>query len=464
MLKRDQMHDYQNYCVDFIKGHPESLLILDMGLGKTIISLTAILDLMYDSFEISKALVIAPLRVGRETWPSEAELWEHTKDLKLSVMIGDCKQRSTALRQKADIYIINRENVKWLVDYLERHRIPWPFDFVVIDELSSFKNYKAQRYKALRKIRPYIKRIVGLTGTPAAGSRGLEDLWAEVGMIDKWTRLGRFIGAFREDYMKPGAMNPGTGVVYNYVPLPGAEEKIYEKISDITISMKALDFLDMPEKLVVNHEVRMDPDEWELYRKLQKDLVLSIGKDEIDAKNAAVLSGKLLQMAGGAIYTKDEEVIRIHDHKLDMLEDLIEQANGQSVLVAYWFRHEHDRIIERLHSMGIEGRELKTSKDLSDWNEGKVPVALISPASAGHGLNIQYGGHILIWFSLPWSLELYLQTVGRLWRQNQKEIVSVHHIICKGTVDENVIAALENKNMTQENLIAAVKANLQEEA
>lgn len=459
MLKREQMHEYQNYCVRFIEEHPEALLILEMGLGKTVISLTAIEDLMYDSFEVNKTLVIAPLRVARDVWSQEKDLWSHTRHLRMSVMIGSVKERVIALKAEADIYVINRENVKWLVDFFEQHHTPWPFDCVVVDELSSFKNYKSQRYKALRKARPYIKRIWGLTGTPA--SNGLLDLWGEVAIIDQGKRLGRFIGRYREAYFRPGGMNPYTGVVYNYVPLPGAEEAIYKKIGDISVSMKAKDFLpDLPKCVTVNHTVEMNPEEKKLYEELKKELVLTIDGNEVDAANAAVLSGRLLEMANGAVYNENHEVIRIHDRKLEMLSDLIEEAVGQNVLIAYWYQHDRSRIKEYLKEQGIAVRDLKSSEDVADWNAGRIPVALISPASAGHGLNLQHGGHILIWVSLCWSLEMRLQMDCRLNRQGQTEPVTIHNIVTKDTIDEDVLKALDGKNTTQENLIRAVRARL----
>ncbi|WP_274939949.1 SNF2-related protein [Chordicoccus furentiruminis] len=457
-MKRQDLHEYQNYCVRFLMEHPEAMLILEMGLGKSCISLTAILDLMFDSFEVSKVLVIAPLRVAKTVWPEEKDTWEHARFLRMSVMVGTAKQREAALRTPADVYVINRENVKWLTDYLEKRHIPWPFDMVVIDELSSFKNHNSQRWKALRKVRPKIKRMVGLTGTPA--SNGLLDLWAETYLIDNGQRLGRFIGRYRDAYFKAAGMNPYTGVVYNYVPLPGAEEKIYSRISDISVSMKALDYLDMPEFIPVIHRVDMEPDERTLYEEMKKELLVSVDGEEIDAANAAVLSGKLLQMANGAIYTDDREIVPIHSQKLLMLEDLIEQANGQNVLVAYWYQHDHSRIMEHLAAKGYTPRDIRTDADISDWNAGRIQVGLISPASAGHGLNIQRGGHILIWFSMIWSLEMYQQTNARLWRQGQKEVVTAHHIVCRDTVDEDVLKALEHKDTTQQNLIAAVKAHL----
>ena len=490
-MKRTDLHEYQSYCVDFLKSHPQAMLILEMGLGKSVITLTAILDLMFDRFEVSKTLVVAPLRVAKTVWPAEEENWEHARFLNLSVMIGTEKQREAALLKPADIYVINRENVGWLVQWFEKHKKPWPFDLVVLDELSSFKNHKSQRWKAIRKIRPYVKYCFGLTGTPAGN--GLMDLWAETYLIDGGERLGKFIGPYREAYFRPVSMNPKTGVVYSYGIRPGAEEAIYRKISDISVSMKALDYLDMPECVMVNHEAEMEEAEREIYNRLCNELVVNLikplssserpkgargaaaprspvetmsrgscqinGKPPevvIDAKNAAVLCGKLLQMSNGAIYDENHAVVKIHDRKLDMLEDLIEQANGQNVLVAYWFQHDKARIQERFQN----ARELKTEQDIADWNAGKIQLALISPASAGHGLNIQRGGHILIWFSLIWSLEMYQQTNARLWRQGQKETVTIHHLVMKDTIDEEVLKALAHKDETQAALIAAVKAHI----
>ena len=457
-MKRSDLYEYQNYSVDFLKEHPEALLILEMGLGKSAVSLTAILDLMFDRFEVGKTLVIAPLRVARTVWPEERETWEHASFLQMSVMVGDAKQRAAALRAQADVYVINRDNVKWLTDYLEKHNMPWPFDMVVIDELSSFKNHQSQRWRALRKVRPYIKRIVGLTGTPA--SNGLLDLWAEVYLIDKGMRLGQFITRYRDAYFKPAGMNPYTGVVYNYVPKPGAEAQIYQRIADISVSMKAKDYLHMPECLMVNHKVEMDPADRELYDAMKQDLLVDLDGDTLTADNAAALSNKLLQMANGAVYNADGDVKKIHDKKLEALLDLIEQANGQSVLVCYWYKHDHQRIQEFLADKGMPTRDLKSDQDIADWNAGKIPIALISPASAGHGLNIQKGGHIMIWFSLVWSLELYSQCNARLWRQGQKEVVTIHHIVTKDSVDEDVLSALKRKDTTQQNLINAVKAHL----
>lgn len=426
--------------------------------GKTVITLTAIRDLILDDLAVSKVLVIAPLRVARDTWPAEVKKWDHLADIDCSVIVGDLKSRTAAVNASALVYVINRENVKWLVDYYEKNRFRWDFDMVVIDELSSFKNYQSQRFKWLRKIRPYVHRWVGLTGTPT--SNGLMDLWAEIGILDGGERLGRFIGRYRDSYFKPGSMNPATGVVFSYVPRPGAEEQIYDRIGDITISMKALDYLDMPECIVVNHEVEMSAPERKLYDQMKQDLIIPLEDGDIDAANAASLSNKLLQMSNGAVYDENGEPRVIHSRKLEMLEDLIEAANGQPVLVAYWFKHDRERILSYLHSAGYEPRDIRSSDDIRAWNRGSISIALIHPASAGHGLNIQAGGHILIWFGLTWSLELYQQTNARLWRQGQSNTVTIHHIITKDTVDEDVLAALASKDVTQEKLIAAVRAQL----
>ena len=451
-------HAYQAFCINYIKTHPVSALFLDMGLGKTVITLTAIRDLMLDELLVTKTLVIAPLRVARDTWPAETRKWDHLNDLDISVIVGDLRVRESAVSKSALIYIINRENIKWLVEYYERNGIRWDFDCVVIDELSSFKNYHSQRFKWLRKMRPFVKRWIGLTGTPS--SNGLMDLWAEIGILDGGQRLGRFIGRYRDAYFKPSSMNPNTGVVYSYAPREGAEQQIYDRISDITISMKALDYLEMPECVYVNHEVQMSDQEKKLYDQLKNDLIIPLEDGDIDAANAAALSNKLLQLSNGAVYDENGIVRVVHKRKLEMLEDMIEAANGQPVLIAYWFKHDHHRIMEHLTACGYSPRDIRESEDIKDWNTGKMAVALIHPASAGHGLNIQEGGHILIWFGLTWSLELYQQTNARLWRQGQRDTVTIHHIVCENTVDEDVLNALSSKNVTQEKLIAAVKAQL----
>ena len=448
-------HDYQKYAIDFIETHPVSAVLLDMGLGKTSITLSALNDLLFDMFEVRKVLVIAPLRVARDTWPSEADKWDHLQDLIVSVAVGTEAERKAALKREADIYIINRENVQWLI---EESRIPFDFDMVVIDELSSFKNGKSKRFKSLVKVRPFVKRVVGLTGTPAGN--GLMDLWAEFKVLDMGKRLGRFITAYRNNYFEPDKRN--GQIVYSYRPLPGAEKAIYKAISDITISMKSADHLKMPELVSTPYPVYMSDSEQDLYEDLKDEFVLDIGKGkEITAANAAVLCGKLTQMSNGAIYDDKGEITFIHDRKLDALEDIIEAANGKPVLVAYWYQHDLKRIEERLKLIKADFAKLDSSESIKRWNEGKLPVALIHPASAGHGLNLQSGGNTIVWFGLTWSLELYSQTNARLWRQGQTaDTVVVMHIVTKGTVDEDILKALKRKDGTQNSLINAVKANL----
>lgn len=440
-------HDYQKYAVEYIKSHPVTALFLDMGLGKTVTTLTAIRDLMYDTFEVQRVMVIAPLRVARDTWPGEIKKWDHLKELTCSVVVGSVAERKRALQQDADIYIVNRENLVWLY---ENCRLD--FDMVVLDELSSFKNAQSKRFKAMKAMRPKVKRIVGLTGTPSGN--GLMDLWAEFRLLDMGERLGRYISQYRNLYFKPDKRN--GMVVFSYKPLPGAEEAIYHQIADITVSMKANDYLKMPELVSVTKEVTLSEKEQKRYDELKKSLVLDLPDGEVTAANAASLTMKLSQIANGAIYTDDKDVVKIHDRKLDALEDLVESANGRPVLVAYWFKHDKDRIQKRM-----QARELKEPQDFTDWNAGKIPVALIHPASAGHGLNLQQGGSILIWFGLTWSLELYQQTNARLWRQGQKSrTVIVQHIVARDTIDERILKVLEHKDGTQAALIDAVKADL----
>ena len=442
-------HDYQTYATKFIEEHPVAAVLLDMGLGKSVITLTAIKNLCLDTFEVQKILVIAPLRVARDTWKAELEKWEHLRCIKYSVAVGTEAERKAALQKPANLYIINRENVGWLI---EQSGLPFDYDMVVIDELSSFKSHQAKRSRSLMKVRPTVKRMVGLTGTPS--SNGLMDLWAEFRLLDMGKRLGRFITHYRDEFFRPDKRN--GQVIFSYKPKDGAEEEIYRRISDITISMKSTDFLQMPECVINEVEVSLSDKEMKMYDGLKKDLVLAIANKEIDAVNAGALSNKLSQMANGAVYDVDKNYIEIHDRKLDALEDLIEQANGKPVLVAYWFKHDLERIKKR-----FTVREIKTSKDIADWNKGSIPVAVIHPASAGHGLNIQEGGSTLIWFGLTWSLELYLQTNARLWRQGQKsKTVVIHHIITKGTTDERIMKALRTKETTQEALMDAVKAEI----
>ena len=441
-------HHYQRFATDFIERNPISAILLSMGLGKTVITLTAVNDLLYDYFDVGKVLVIAPLRVCTNVWKQETEKWAHLQGLKVSVAVGTEWERLAAFNIKADIYVINRENTQWLI---EKSGVPFDFDMLVIDEISSFKNHQSKRFRSLMKVRPRVKRVVGLTGTPS--SNGLVDLWAQFRLLDMGQRLGRFIGKYRTDYFLPDKRN--GQVIFSYKPLPNAEGRIYDRIKDITISMNATDHLQMPELLMVEHKVKLSETEQERYDELKRDLVLTLTGGEVTAANAAALSGKLCQMANGAVYGDEGEVIEIHDRKLDELEDLIEAANGKPVLVAYWFKHDRNRILER-----FSAEQLDSDESIRRWNGGKIPVALIHPASAGHGLNLQAGGSTLVWFSLTWSLELYQQTNARIWRQGQKETVVIHHIIAKATIDEDVMAALAKKDTGQAALLQAVKARV----
>lgn len=447
-------HSYQKYATDFIERNSIAALLLDMGLGKTSITLTALNNLLFDYFDVHRILVVAPLRVARTTWSDEIEKWDHLSNLTFAIAVGTEKERIAALGQKADITMINRENLQWLI---EKSGQSFEYDMVVIDELSSFKNHQAKRFKALMKVRPKVKRIVGLTGTPT--SNGLIDLFAEFKILDMGARLGRFIGQYRNTYFKPDKVN--GPIVYSYKPLPGAEDAIYERISDITISMKAADHLKMPELINTKYMVHLSDKEKKKYEDMKAELVLALPEGEITAANAASLFGKLSQMANGAVYADDESILSIHDRKLDALEDIIEAANEKPILIAYWFKHDLMRIEERLTEKKILFERLDTDASMKKWNKGELPVALIHPASAGHGLNLQSGGSTLVWFGITWSLELYQQTVARLYRQGQSsKTVTVMHILTQGTVDEKIIKALADKDSTQSALIDAVKAEL----
>lgn len=447
-------HEYQQYAIEYIETHPVSAVLLDMGLGKTSITLTALQDLLFDRFEAHKVLIIAPLRVARNTWPAELQKWDHLQDLTVSVVVGNAEERKAALAKQADLYVINREMVLWLV---EQSGYKFDFDTVVIDELSSFKNHQSKRFKALMKVRPKVKRIIALTGTPS--SNGLMDLWAEFRLLDMGERLGRYITQYRTKYFMPDKRN--AQIIFSYKPLPGAEEQIYDKISDITISMKAADFLPMPQRIESEYPVYLSEEEREKYDALKQEMVLQLPDEEITAANAASLSGKLSQLANGAIYTEEKNIITVHDRKLDALEDIIEAAAGKPILVAYWFQHDLQRITERLEALKISYARISSPSSIELWNRGEFAVGLIHPASAGHGLNLQEGGSTLVWFGLTWSLELYQQTNARLWRQGQKSnTVVIQHIVAKDTVDERILKALNEKNNTQEALIAAVKAEL----
>ena len=445
--------DYQRYATEFILSHPIAAVILQMGLGKTVCTLDAINRLMYDSFEISKVLVIAPLRVAKVTWSDEIKKWDNLSHHRYSVAVGTEKERIEVLKKDADIYIINRENVQWLI---EKSKVPFEFDMVVIDELSSFKNWNSKRFKAFMQVRPRVKRIVGLTGTPSPN--GMMDLFAQFKCLDMGARLGRFITQYRNQYFVPDRMN--GQIVYSYRMRPGAEKQIYDRIDDITISMKAMDYLKMPELIETRYPVYMDENEQAQYDEMREDCLLPYKEEAITAANAAALSGKLCQMANGAVYSESGETVHIHDRKLEALEDIIEAAQGP-ILLCYWFKHDLERITEKLEQLKVSYSRIVTEENIRKWNEGKYDVGLIHPASAGHGLNLQHSSNQIVWFGLTWSLELYQQTNARLWRQGQKkDTVVVQHIVTAGTIDEDILDALTHKDASQTRLIDAVKARL----
>ena len=447
-------HDYQKYATEFIESHPIAAVILQMGLGKTVCTLTAIEHLMYDTFEVSKVLIVAPLRVAKVTWSDEIDKWDHLSHLIYSVAVGSEKERLSALKKKADLYMINRENLQWLI---EKSGLPFDYDMVVLDELSSFKSWQSKRFRAFMKVRPKVQRVVGLTGTPS--SNGLMDLFAEFKCLDMGERLGRFITQYRNAFFIPDRMN--GQVVYSYKLRPFAEEEIYRRIGDITISMKALDHLKMPELIENRYPVYMDDGEKQQYESMKKDLILPYLENEtITAANAAALSGKLCQMANGAVYSDEGSVAHIHDRKLDALEDIIEAAQGP-ILLCYWFKHDLERITKKLDELKVEYARISSDGSIRMWNEGKFQVGLIHPASAGHGLNLQAGGNHIVWFGLTWSLELLEQTNARLWRQGQRaETVVVQYLVTAGTIDERILDAISKKEKDQNALIDAVKAEL----
>ena len=447
-------HDYQKYATEFIESHPIAAVILQMGLGKTVCTLTAIEHLMYDTFEVSKVLIVAPLRVAKVTWSDEINKWDHLSHLTYSVAVGSEKERLSALKKKADLYMINRENLQWLI---EKSGLPFDYDMVVLDELSSFKSWQSKRFRAFMKVRPKVQRVVGLTGTPS--SNGLMDLFAEFKCLDMGERLGRFITQYRNAFFIPDRMN--GQVVYSYKPRPFSEEEIYRRIGDITISMKALDHLKMPELIENRYPVYMDDGEKQQYESMKKNLILPYLENEaITAANAAALSGKLCQMANGAVYSDEGSVAHIHDRKLDALEDIIEAAQGP-ILLCYWFKHDLERITKKLDELKVEYARISSDGSIRMWNEGKFQVGLIHPASAGHGLNLQAGGNHIVWFGLTWSLELLEQTNARLWRQGQRaETVVVQYLVTAGTIDERILDAISKKEKDQNALIDAVKAEL----
>lgn len=449
-------HAYQRHAIDRVLEQPAIGLFLDMGLGKTVITLTAIAELMHDRFEASKALIIAPLRVAQTTWTDEAAKWAHTRHLRIAQILGPQKQRLEALDADADIWIVNRENIPWLVEQCGKR---WPFDLVVIDELSSFKSASSRRFRALRKVRPFISRIIGLTGTPAPN--GLIDLWPQIYLLDGGESLGRTVTAYRERWFAPGSYirtPAGAQVVSRWVPRPGAEREIYAALSDLIVSMSAADWLDLPERIDRIERVELPAKAREQYRLLEREYLIEMADGEaIVAGSAGVLAGKLLQLAGGAIYDDAGEARVIHDAKLEALDGLIEASAGKPVLLFYAFKHERSRIMERYP----EARELHGPDELAEWNRGEIPILIAHPASAGHGLNLQAGGSTIIWYGLPWSLELYQQACARLHRQGQTERVIVHHLVATGTVDEDVMAALAAKSATQDDLLSALRARIE---
>ncbi|APA04068.1 DEAD/DEAH box helicase [Bacillus siamensis] len=443
-------HQYQEHAIKHIIDTHAAGLFLDMGMGKTVSTLTAVSDLLYDYFDVSNVLVIAPLRVAEDTWSRESEKWDHTSYLKVSKVLGPESSRIMALDMKADIYVINRENVEWLVNFYGKK---WPFDMVVIDELSSFKSSKAKRFRALKKVRPFIKRIVGLTGTPAPNS--LIDLWPQMYLLDQGERLGKTVTSYREKYFQPDQRN--RTVIYSWKLKEGAEKAIHEKVSDICISMQARDWLQLPERIDNIVKVRMTDKVKAKYKQLEKDLLLPFLDGDVVADTAAVLSNKLLQLANGAVYDENGEIQKLHDEKLNALEDIVDAANGKPILVFYSYKHDLERIQQKFK----KAKTLDSSREIADWNNGKIEMLLAHPASTGHGLNLQDGGHVIVWFGMTWSLELYQQANARLDRQGQKHSVIVNHLVTEGTVDEDVMRALEGKAVGQNALMEAVKARLE---
>lgn len=443
-------HNYQKYCINRMIQDPELGLFLDMGLGKTAITLTAINDLRYNRFEIRKVLIIAPKKVAEATWTQEAASWEHLKNLRINLMLGDLKKRIRALNTPGDIWVINRENVTWLVDYTQN---AWPFDMVVLDELSSFKNPKAKRFISLKNIRWQIRRVVGLTGTPAPN--GLQDLWAQVYLLDQGKRLFPVYKAYEARYFDYNEYNRSLEMK------PGADDHIHEKIRDLCISMKAEDYLELPECIIDDIPVVLDPSAAKSYQQMEKQALLEINEETITAGSAAVVTGKLLQLCNGAIYNEARDVIPVHGCKIEAFMELLEQLNGKPALVFYNFQHDRDRLKVELAKTKLEVRELKTTDDQNAWNNRRVDILMAHPASAAYGLNLQKGGNHVIWFGLNWSLELYQQANKRLHRQGQGEVVIIHRLIVQGGVDEDVAEALENKSGMQERLMQALQAKVE---
>lgn len=446
-------HAYQRYCINRLITENALGLFLDMGLGKTVITLTAINDLKYNRFAVFKVLVIAPKKVAEATWAKETAKWDHLHMLRIVSALGPKQKRIRALNTPADIYVINRENVPWLVEY---YRNAWPFDMVVVDEFSSFKNHQAKRFKALTWVRNHITRFIGLTGTPAPN--GLLDLWAQIYLLDEGKRLGKKITHFRERYFEPDQRDRDH--VFSYAPKPGAEEVIQDLISDVCVSMKAEDYLELPDCIPVTVPIVLDKKAQAAYDKLEKEMLLEVDESTIDAGTAAVLTNKLLQLCNGAVYDENRKTVEIHRCKIEAFLELIEGLNGQPALVFYSFQHDLARIKEALSNSGLRVRELKGPQDEDDWNARKIDILLAHPASCAYGLNLQRGGNHVIWFGLNWSLELYQQANKRLHRQGQGEKVIIHHLIVEGGRDEDVMTALEDKNATQDSLLESLKARI----
>lgn len=447
-------HGYQRYCINRVLTTPALGLLLDMGLGKTVITLTAVMDLKYNQFAVNKVLVIAPKKVAESTWAKEAAKWDHLQLLRISTVLGTEVKRIRALNTPADIYVINRENIPWLV---EHYRHAWPFDMVIVDEFSSFKNHQAKRFKSLSWVRPHIKRIVGLTGTPAPN--GLLDIWAQVYLLDGGERLGKKITGFRERYFQPDQRNRDR--VFSYAPKEGGEDAIQTLIGDICVSMKAEDYLELPDITYNTIPVVLDSKARKSYDKLETEMLLQVDESTIDAGSAAVLTNKLLQLCNGAVYDEDRNIVNIHDCKIEAFLELIEGLNGKRALVFYNFQHDKERIKKALARLSLHVRELKTPQDETDWNNREIDILLAHPASAAYGLNLQQGGNHVIWFGLNWSLELYQQANKRLHRQGQTEKVIIHHLTVDGGVDEDVVAALANKTSTQDQLMFSLKARIE---
>ena len=453
MLVKFIPHSYQKYCIDRMIADPVLGLFLDMGLGKTVITLTAINDLRYNRFAVGKVLVIAPKKVAEDTWTREAGKWDHLKLLRVMPVLGNIKSRIRALNAPGDIWVLSRDNVAWLVDY---YKNDWPFDMVVIDELSSFKSNQAKRFRKLRSIRNHIQRIVGLTGTPTPN--GLEDLWAQIYLLDQGERLGRTITSYRDNYFTPGARN--GNVVYEYRPRTWAESEINLRIRDICISMKAEDYLELPERIDNVRHVKLPKQAQKQYQELERDMIASIDGEQIDVASAAALGNKLLQLCNGAVYDADGIYHEVHDEKIQALKEILEANQGKGILVFYSYKHDRERIRKGLSKMNLRIGELKNPDSITAWNSGQMDVLLAHPASAAYGLNLQAGGHVIVWFGLNWSLELYQQANARLYRQGQKENVIIHHLVTAGGYDENVMDALEQKGVTQDSFLEALKAKI----